>query len=309
MSGRPDLAALVARAREIGASGEPSSHLVQAACALVLDALEVELPLTFDALVAPVLSSRDPHDERLLASASGRSWVVSGSVPHVPGATGATTLLTIVRSRPFAGRERGLRLYAIDASMPGVGIHPLRTIDDDGGATVVFDAVQVGDERAIGPSRDASGAVGAALDAVTLVAVAEMLGAADAARVVAMRWVHERVQFGEPLAKRQAVAHRIADMTLACDAVRLLLEDALRDVAADGGAPDPLAVARCKLAANVRLPQVTAGAHQLHGGEGYYADRPLHRLHRRVSSLAVQLGDSRTMRRCAAGVLDLTPRI
>lgn len=302
---RPDLASLVASARAVGESGEVSDHLVQASCALLLDALEVDDAGSFDALVGPVTTSLDPLDERLLASASGRSWVVSGRVSHVPGARDAQRLLTVVRSRPFAGRARGLRVYAVDADAPGIRIDAVHTIDDDGAAVVDFDAVQIGDERAIGPSRDASGAVLAALDGTMLVAVAEMLGAADAARRLVMRRVHERVQFGEPLAKRQVVAHRIADMTLATDAVALLLDAAVADAGANGGIADPLAVTRCKLAASTKLPLVTAAAHQLHGGEGYYADQPLHRLHRRVTSLAVQYGDPRTLRRRAAGMLDL----
>ena len=303
MSGRPDLRALAEDARTIGAAGTVSAHLARAACTLVLDALEVDDPPAVDALVAPVADSRDPHDETLLASASGRSWVIGGEVVHVPHAVGATGLLTVVRSRPFAGRERGLRVYHVDVATPGLTVRPRHTIDDDAAATVIFDSVQLGDERAVGPSRDATVAVGTALDAVTLIAVAEMLGAADAARLAAMRRVHERVQFGEPLARRQVVAHCVADMTVACDAVALLLDDALEQAARDGGRPDPLAVATTKLAAVQHLPLVTAHAHQLHGGEGYYADQPLHRWHRRVTSLAMQYGDARAMRRRSAELL------
>ncbi len=305
MSGRPDLHALAERARAIGASGEASAHLTEAACALVFDALEVEQPPAADALVAPVADSRNPLDESLLASASGRAWVIGGRVSHVPHAIDARTFLTVVRSRPFAGRERGLRVYLVDADTPGVRVLPRDTIDADAAATVEFSSVQLGDERAVGPSRDATMAIDAALDATALVAVAEMLGAAQAARRTAMRRVHERVQFGEPLARRQVVAHRVADMTIACDAVALLLEDAIAVATANGGRPDPFTVAMAKLAANERLPQVTAAAHQLHGGEGYYADQPLHRWHRRVTSLALQYGDARAMRRRTAELLGL----
>ncbi|MSW93132.1 MAG: hypothetical protein F2812_16220, partial [Actinobacteria bacterium] len=60
-----------------------------------------------------------------------------------------------------------------------------------------------------------------------------------------------------------------------------------------------------KHAANRLLPTVTAHAHQLHGGEGYYADRPLHRWHRRVTALATQFGDQRAMRARNAELLGL----
>ncbi len=302
---RVNLHDLVAQARATGARGESSKLLTAASCALVLDALDIDADASFDALVTAVASSRNPLDESLLASPSGRSWVLSGEVRHVPHGSGASLLLTVVRSRPFAGRERGLRVYAVDAQAPGLGITPLPTIDDDCAARIEFNAVQVGDERVVGPSRDATTAIDAALDCATIVAVAEMIGAADAARCAAMSWVSTRVQFGEPLARRQVVAHRVADMTVACDAVGLLLADALTSIGDNTGRPDALVVATLKHAANRLLPTVTAHAHQLHGGEGYYADRPLHRWHRRVTALATQFGDQRAMRARNAELLGL----
>ena len=307
MTASLDLRTIVAEARAIGARGEPTDHLTRASCALVLDSLDVDPSTSFDALVSPVLSSRNPLDDSLLAGASGRSWMISGHASHVPNALGARLLRTVVRSRPFAGRERGLRVYSIDADTPGVTITALETIDADGAGRIIYDAVQIGDERVVGPSRDATVALGAAFDCIVLVAVAEMLGAADAARRSAMRSVQSRVQFGEPLARRQAVAHRVADMTIACDAVSLMLADALASAIDNTHRPEPLAVASTKLAASVQLPLVTASAHQLHGGEGYYADQPMHRWHRRVSSLAMQFGDRRTMRARAAELLGLAP--
>jgi alkylation response protein AidB-like acyl-CoA dehydrogenase len=300
-----ELPALVTEARAAGAAVASSDLRTRVACGLLLDALETANHFDVDALLAPVATSRDPFDESLVASASGRSWVLTGAVTHVPHAVGASTFLAVVRSRPFAGRERGLRVYALDASTPGLQVQPRTTIDDDNAARVVLNSVQVGDERAVGPSRDATAAVEAALDALTLVVVAEMLGAADAARRHVAARVQQRVQFGEPLSRKQAVAHRVADMTMACDAVGLLLDDALASAGAGGGRPDPLAVATAKLVANTRLPEVTAAAHQLHGGEGYYADQPLHRWHRRVSSLALQYGDRRALRNRSADLLGL----
>lgn len=300
-----DLPTLVEAARAAGATGEPHAALSRQACELVLDLLDADDTFGVDTLLAPVATSRDPLDESLVSSASGRSWMLGGAVVHVPNGAKATRFLTVVRSRPFAGRERGLRVYAIDADTPGVLVIPRRTIDADDAARVVFNGVQVGDERAVGPSRDATDALDVALDAITLLVVAEMLGAADAARRRAIEHVSTRVQFGEALIRKQAVAHRVADMTLACDAVALLLEDAVASAVAGTGRPDPLGVATAKLAANEQLPRVTAGAHQLHGGEGYYADQPLHRWHRRVSSLAVQYGDRRALTARAATLLGL----
>jgi alkylation response protein AidB-like acyl-CoA dehydrogenase len=79
------------------------------------------------------------------------------------------------------------------------------------------------------------------------------------------------------------------------------LDDALTRY--EAGREFAVETAIAKLAASERLPAVTAAAHQLHGGEGYYEDRPLHRWHRRVLGLAFQLGDARVHRARLANLL------
>jgi alkylation response protein AidB-like acyl-CoA dehydrogenase len=75
-------------------------------------------------------------------------------------------------------------------------------------------------------------------------------------------------------------------MDIALRAVQGLYDDA-RHVA-DG--PCAVEATIAKLVASSRLPDVTASAHQLHGGEGYYADRPLASLHKQVCTLAALFG-------------------
>ena len=284
-------------AQAAAAAARPADDAVtlvnDAACAALRAALAAPESVVRDALVTSIADARDPRDQTIEAVPVGATWELSGRVRHVAGATDATLLLVVARSRPFGGRERGLRVYRVDANARGVSRRPLETLDGDA-MSVELDGVSVTDGDAVGPPRDATAAVLEALDVATLVAVAEMLGAAEAARVDALAWVSERNQFGAPLADKQVVQHRAADMFIACRAVRLLLDDALARY--EVGAPFATEAALAKAAASERLPAVTAAAHQLHGGEGYYADRPLHRWHRRVIGLAFQLGDARVHR-------------
>jgi alkylation response protein AidB-like acyl-CoA dehydrogenase len=165
---------------------------------------------------------------------------------------------------------------------------------------VGFDGVEVSDADAVGPPRDATPTLIHAFDHVCIAAVSEMLAAADAALTTAVQWVSSRQQFGSPLATRQAVQHRAADMAMSCAAVRGLLEDA--QIAAQAG-PCTVEALTAKLVASTRLPQVTASAHQLHGGEGYYADHELHVLHKRVITLAALFGNPGCLRARLASAL------
>jgi acyl-CoA dehydrogenase len=149
---------------------------------------------------------------------------------------------------------------------------------------------------------------GAVARAAVLVS-ADAVGAAHAAKDAAVRHVHQRRQWGRPLASLQAVRHRCADMLLDVT----LATDAVFDAAgvADRGAPAGefrLAAAYAKAGALERCRRVTASAHQLAGGQGIHADAPFHRWYRRVKAAEPEFGDTRAHREAvAAALLDGPP--
>jgi alkylation response protein AidB-like acyl-CoA dehydrogenase len=252
------------------------------------------------AVVSAVADSRDPLDTRIDAAPSGRAWMVNGRAAHVPGGTSAHELLVVLRSRPFAGRERGLRPYRVPVHGDGITITPRPTLDDPSVAAVEFRAAAVGDERSVGPSRDAWPAFERVLDRMSVLAAAEMVGAARVAVRLAAEWVTTREQWGAALFTKQAVQHRLADMHIALVGAAESVDAALE--LRDDRQAFAEAATIAKLVASTLLPEVTASAHQLHGGEGYYADRPLHRRHRRVVGLANQFGGPAALRGRLAGL-------
>jgi alkylation response protein AidB-like acyl-CoA dehydrogenase len=272
-----------------------SASVVAAVGAEVAHALGADPLAPTAALVWRAVTSGDATDAGVEAVAVGRAWHLNGRVVTVVDPNQAVDELIVVsRSRPFAGRERGLRVHRVDLRADGIRTSAAPLLDGVA-LTVTLDGAEVTDENALGPSRDATAALTTALDAGAVLAVDAMLEAASTALDVAARWVAQREQFGAPLAARQAVQHRLADMAIAVTAVQALADDAKQQRSA--GRPFAVEAATAKLLASERLPDVTAGAHQLHGGEGYYADRPLHALHRRVLTLATLLGDAERQRR------------
>jgi alkylation response protein AidB-like acyl-CoA dehydrogenase len=246
------------------------------------------------AVVSAVADSRDPLDTRVDAAPSGRAWMVNGRAAHVPGGVTADELLIVLRSRPFAGRERGLRVYRGPVHGDGITVTPRPTLDDPSVAMIDLRAAAIGDERSVGPSRDAWPAFERVLDRMSVLVAAEMVGAARVAVSLAADWVTTREQWGAPLFAKQAVQHRLADMHIALVGVADSVQAAL-DLDTDRVAFAEAATI-AKLAASTLLPTVTASAHQLHGGEGYYADRSLHQRHRRVVGLAAQFGGPPALR-------------
>jgi acyl-CoA dehydrogenase len=98
----------------------------------------------------------------------------------------------------------------------------------------------------------------------------QIIGALDAARDLTVAHTSERVQFGRPLAKFQAVQHSLAEMAGEIERARAATELAVTaadDFGFDSAATD-YAVTVAKVATGRAVGSVTTIAHQLHGAIG-----------------------------------------
>ena len=98
----------------------------------------------------------------------------------------------------------------------------------------------------------------------------QIIGALDAARDLTVAHTSERVQFGRPLSKFQAVQHSLAEMAGEIERARAATELAIAaatDFGFDSAATD-YAVTVAKVATGRAVGTVTTIAHQLHGAIG-----------------------------------------
>jgi alkylation response protein AidB-like acyl-CoA dehydrogenase len=144
----------------------------------------------------------------------------------------------------------------IDLAADGVTTRPWR--DVAGRARLHVECVDVAADQVAG---DAAG--------LTVLRVHAALGAVEATCRLTREHVTTRVQFDRPLARMQAVAHRLAEMECA----RVLLEVAAS--AALGRAPERVAAAAALL--DPVVTTVARLAHQLHGAMGITHEHSLHR--------------------------------
>ena len=109
-------------------------------------------------------------------------------------------------------------------------------------------------------------------------------GVSRAAFEIARDYAKEREAFGAPIATKQAIAFKIADMAIEIDAARLLVWEAAWLL--DGGAKATReAVLASRQAAQVALV-VSDGAVQVLGGYGYIRDYLPEMLHRNARGFA-----------------------
>ncbi len=104
------------------------------------------------------------------------------------------------------------------------------------------------------------------------------VGLAGRALELAREYAQRRETFGRPIAQRQAIAFRLAEMATDLAAARALVLESARLWESSGGANAESAMA--KLFASEMLQRVTDGALQVHGGIGYWSSSPIERVYR-----------------------------
>ena len=211
-------------------------------------------------------------------------WRLRGRVPVVAYGGVAERLLmpATIDSTPSKG------VFLVPADAVGVSIQAVPSIGGDRAATIDFDDVMVGPAALVG---DDGQALGDALDLAVVAQCAEMVGTAAAALDVAVEYVEGRRQWGRGIGTFQVVQHGAADGYLDVEAMRWAVLDAAGHH--DSGRPLALIASMAKVVCAEAALRVTAWAHQVHGGEGFYADRDPGLFYRRARALAPRLGDGR----------------
>lgn len=200
---------------------------------------------------------------------------------------------------PDGGRStgaQGIGAVVVDMDRPGVsvtGVHRSMGVHAATEAEVAFDDVAISAEDVLLTGDPASSesfkVLLAHLNHERCGNAAMCLGAAQGALELATRHLHERVIGGRPLADRQGLQWKLADMAIALESARLLLRRAVQ-LAGEGGTPPPLETAMAKTAANRAAKHVCDEAIQLLGGYGYSREHPLERAYRDVRGLCIGAG-------------------
>lgn len=111
----------------------------------------------------------------------------------------------------------------------------------------------------------------------------EMVGASRRMLDLACQHALDRVQGGRPIARYQAIRHRLAETLVAIEAADALAQEAWAD-------RSPGAAARAKASAGRAARVAAKHCQQVLGGMGFTTEHPLHRYVRRVLVLDQLLG-------------------
>lgn len=232
----------------------------------------------------------------LCAEKDGTGWRLTGEKTWISNAPDADIYTVFARTTPGAG-ARGVTAFAVAGDSPGLTGEPLDMISPHPIGRLSFGGVRVTEADVLGEP-DAGFAVAMrTLDLFRPSVGAFAVGMAQAALDATVGHVRDRQVFGAPLARQQAVAHKIADLATDLEAARLLVYAAA--AAYDEGAqPERQSrrAAMAKLFATEAAQRIIDGCVQLHGASALQRGHLLEHLYRDVRSLRIYEGASEIQR-------------
>ncbi|MDG4794388.1 acyl-CoA dehydrogenase family protein [Micromonospora sp. WMMD1082] len=236
---------------------------------------------------------------RTHARRDGDHYVVNGAKTYITSGSRADFVTTAVCTGIPGGGE--LSLLVIDKGTPGFTVG--RRLEKLGWHCSDTAELSFVDVRV--PVANRIGAEDTGFLAIMQQFAAERLSLATQAYAIAQRcveltvsWCRDRSTFGRPLASRQLVRHRLAEMHTRAEAARAYVHVVAARVAA--GEPVVTEVAMAKNVAVAAGDWVVDQALQLHGGFGYLRDAEVERHYRDARILGIGGGTTEIMNEIVA---------
>jgi alkylation response protein AidB-like acyl-CoA dehydrogenase len=123
-------------------------------------------------------------------------------------------------------------------------------------------------------------------DTAAILLAAEQIGAAAKCLELTVEYTKDRVQFGRPIGSFQALKHRMADLYVAVQSARAVVNDAIAE-------PSATSAALARVAASEAFSKVAAEAVQMHGGIAITWEHDIQLYFKRAHGSAQLLGPPR----------------
>jgi alkylation response protein AidB-like acyl-CoA dehydrogenase len=123
-------------------------------------------------------------------------------------------------------------------------------------------------------------------DTAAILLAAEQIGTATKCLELTVEYTKERVQFGRPIGSFQALKHRMADLYVAVQSARAVVDAAIAE-------PSSATAALARITASEALSKVAAEAVQMHGGIAITWEHDIQLYFKRAHGSAQLLGPPR----------------
>jgi len=250
------------------------------------------------ALTEPGAGS-DTLSIRVKADSDGDIFRISGTKTFISLPDYADWIIVLTRTKESDDRRHGLTMFLVPAHSEGLSFNKLEKLGYRGSTLceVVFDQVEVPAENVLGgPKMLHRGweQLLKTLDVEHLEMAACGVGVAQGAFELAREYAAQRVQFGKPIVKFQAIAHMLADMATCIHASRLMLHQCCWLI--EQGLPAGLEACMAKYNATETAKKCALDALQIFGGMGYTMECDIQRYVRDSLVLTIGGGTSQILK-------------
>lgn len=243
----------------------------------------------------------DAGATRTTAELVEHSWIVNGSKMFITNAGTPRTWGVVITARTGPDEISNL---VVENGTPGYDIsEPLKKLGWKASDTraLSFSDCRVPAENLLGMRGHGFQQFLEILDGGRISVAAMGVGLAQGAYDLALAYAQQRVQFGKPIARFQAVSFALADMAVEIEAGRQLVYKAAW--LKDQGRPFALEAAMAKLYTGELSNRVVNKALQIHGGYGFVDESPISRLYRDQKILEIGEGTNEVQRLVIARLL------
>ncbi|RUW43149.1 isovaleryl-CoA dehydrogenase [Mesorhizobium sp. M8A.F.Ca.ET.021.01.1.1] len=233
---------------------------------------------------------------KLRADKRNDRYVLNGTKMWITNGPDAETLVVYAKTDPER-QSRGITAFIVEKAMPGFSVaQKLDKLGMRGSNTgeLVFSDVEVPFDNVLHEEGRGVEVLMSGLDYERTVLAGGPIGLMAACLDVAIPYVHERKQFGQPIGEFQLVQGKLADMYTAMNAARAYVYAVA--AACDRGQTSRKDAAGCVLFAAEKATQMALDAIQLLGGNGYINDYPTGRLLRDAKLYEIGAGTSEIRR-------------
>ena len=241
-------------------------------------------------------SGSDASNMLTFAKKTNDGYILNGTKNWVTNGQNSDVVLVAALTEKNAG-HRGISCFIVEKSFKGFSVgKPEKKLGIKSSDTteLYFDNVEIPKENLIGNEGDGFKICLGTLDGGRIGIAAQALGIAQASLDASVKYSKERKQFDKPISSFQAVQFKLADMSIAIEAARLLTRKAawLKDKKLNFS----VQAAMAKLNASEVAMKASTECVQIYGGYGYMRDYGVERLMRDAKITQIYEGTSEIQR-------------
>jgi alkylation response protein AidB-like acyl-CoA dehydrogenase len=251
-------------------------------------------------------SGSDAFNIKTKAIPQGEDFLISGMKTFSSNGPAADTILLYALTDESKGFHGGITAFVLDKDTPGVKTG--KSIEKMGlrscsMSELYFENVVLKKENIIGGLGGGASVFNYSMEWERIGMAASHIGTMERLLEQSVKYAQTRISSGQPLGKKQAVAHRIANMKMQLEAGRLLVYRAAEGL--DKNRDNALNASIAKLFVSEAFSSAALDAVQIHGGNGYMTECGIERTLRDALGSTIYSGTSDIQRNIIAGWLGL----